>query len=200
MASLYASMCTRLKYGELLARFFFVAEELHDAHAADVFLQEGVDARDGRADAAIGVADFVAEDPGGHEDERHHREGGQRQAPVHVQHDEDEDDQQEGIVDHGGDAGGEEVVERVDVGGDAGDQAADGAAVIEAHRQTLQMVENFLAQVVHGFLADLLHHDALAGIAERSPRRAWPGRARTFRPGRARPRPRVISWCSAGSM
>ena len=52
-------MCTRLKLGELLARFFFAVEELHDAHAADVFLEEGVDARDGRADAAIGVADLV---------------------------------------------------------------------------------------------------------------------------------------------
>ena len=58
-----------VEVGELLARLFFVVEELHDAHAADVFLQKGVDARDGRADAAIGVADFVAENPSGHEDE-----------------------------------------------------------------------------------------------------------------------------------
>jgi hypothetical protein len=82
-----------VEVGELLARFFLVAEELHDAHAADVFLQEGVDARDGRADAAIGVADFVAEKPGGYEDERHDGEGCQREPPVHSQHDDDEDHQ-----------------------------------------------------------------------------------------------------------
>ena len=65
--------------------------------------------------------------------------------------------QQEGVIDHGGDAGGEEIVEGVHVGGDARDQAADRAAVVETHRQALQVLEDFLAQVVHGFLADLLH-------------------------------------------
>ena len=61
------------------------------------------------------------------------------------------------VVDHGDDAGGEQIVQRVDVGGDARDQAADRAAVEEAHRQALQVLENFLAQVVHRLLADRLH-------------------------------------------
>ena len=162
-----------VEVGELVAGFSLAVEKLHDAHAADVFLQEGVDARDGRADAAIGVADLVAEEPGGHEDEGHDGEGGQRQPPVHPQHDDDEDHQQEGVVDHRGDARGEEVVERVHVGGHARDQAAHGAAVVEAHRQALQVLEDLLAQVVHGVLADLLHHadlQVLEGEAQRQRR------------------------------
>ena len=53
---------------------------------------------------------------------------------------------------------GEEIVQRVNVGRDASDQAADGASIVEAHRQRLQTRENFLAHVVHCFLADVLHH------------------------------------------
>ena len=50
-----------IQFGELLARFALAVEELHHGHAADVFLQERVDARDGRADAAVGVAHVIAE-------------------------------------------------------------------------------------------------------------------------------------------
>ena len=35
------------------------------------------------------------------------------------------------VAEDGDEAGGEEVVQHVDVGGDAGDQAADGVAVVE---------------------------------------------------------------------
>ncbi len=157
-----------IELGELVAGLALAVEELHDAHAGDVLLQEGVDAGDGGADAAVGVAHAIAEHPRGKEDQRHHGKGGQRQAPVHLQHDEDEEDEQEGVVDHGGDAGGEQVIERVDVGGDAGDQAADRAAVVEAHGQLLQMGEDFLAQVVHGFLRDLLHDANLDVLEEKA--------------------------------
>ena len=92
---------------------------------------------------------------------RHHGESGQRQPPIHPQHDHDEHKQQKSVVDHGRDARGEQIVQRVDVGGHARDQAPDRAAVVEAHRQALQALENLLAQVVHRFLADLLHHPHL---------------------------------------
>ena len=53
------------------------------------------------------------------------------------------------------------IVERVHVGGDARNQPAHRAAVVEAHRQALQAFEDLLAQVVHRFLTDLLHHPDL---------------------------------------
>ena len=63
-----------IQFGELLPRFPLAVKDLHDAHAADVFLQERIDARDGRADAPVGVAHAVAEDPRGNHDQRQHRE------------------------------------------------------------------------------------------------------------------------------
>ena len=79
--------------------------------------------------------------------------------------------EQDEIVEHGDDAGGEQIVQGVHVGGDARDQAADRAAVEKAHGQALQMLENFLAQVVHGFLADPLH-DAHLDVLQRETRPA----------------------------
>ena len=61
------------------------------------------------------------------------------------------------IVEHGHNARGEKIVERVHVGCGARHQAAHRGAVEETHRQALQMLEDFLAQVVHRFLADPLH-------------------------------------------
>ena len=146
-----------IQFGELVLRFLFPVEQLHDAHAADVFLQERVDARDGRADAPVGVAHAIAENPGGDHDQRQHGEGGQRQAPVHLHHDRADAKQHDGVVGHGGDARGEQIVERVHVGGHARHQAAHRAAVEEAHRQALQALEDFLAQIVERLLADVLH-------------------------------------------
>ncbi len=57
-------------------------EELHHAHAADVFLGEAVDAGDGGADAAIALADVVAEEARDDQDQRQNGEGDQRQPPV----------------------------------------------------------------------------------------------------------------------
>jgi hypothetical protein len=60
-------------------------------------------------------------------------------------------------VNHGDDAGGEQVIEGVHVSGDAGHEAADGVAVEVGHGQALQAAKDFAAHVVHGFLTDALH-------------------------------------------
>ena len=54
---------------EFGAGFLLAVEELHDAHAGDVFLQVGVDAGDSGADAAVGVANEFAEEISDDEDE-----------------------------------------------------------------------------------------------------------------------------------
>ena len=58
-------------------------------------------------------------------------EGEQRERPAHPEHDADDEGEGEDVFEDGEDAGGEHFVERVDVGGDAGDEAADGVAVEE---------------------------------------------------------------------
>src|SRR6266446_1046740 len=143
--------------GEIGAGFLLAVEDLHDAHAGNIFLQEGVDLGDGGADVAVGVAHVVAEDEGDDQDTGKNGERVEGQARVHPEEQTGHDREEEKIIDHGDDAGGEEIVEGVDVGGDASDQAADGVAVEVAHRQALEVRENSGAHVVHGLLADALH-------------------------------------------
>ena len=83
-------------------------------------------------------------------------------------------EQQHEIVEHRDDAGGEEIVQRVHVGRRARDEPPDRGAVEEAHRQALQMLENFLAQVVHRLLADPLHDPHLDVLHSEARRAARP--------------------------
>ncbi len=100
------------------------------------------------------------------EDERKDGEGEQRQPPVDVEHDDGHDGEGEEVVDDGEDAGGEHLVDGVDVGGEAGDQAADGVGVEEADVHALHVAEDVAAQVEHDFLAGPLHQVGLDEFEE----------------------------------
>ena len=56
--------------------------------------------------------------------------------------DDDEAEHQQIAQDHE-QAGGEQLVQRIHVGGDAGDQAADGVVVVEGQIQALQVGHHF---------------------------------------------------------
>src|SRR5437016_353424 len=151
---------------EFIHGLAFAVEELHDAHAGNVFLEESVDAGDGGADAAVGVAHELAEDHGYDQDAGEDGESVQGEAAVNLEEEHGHDHEEEEVVDHGNDACGEKIVEGVDVRGYARDQAADGVAVEVAHRQTLHVAEYFAAHVVHGLLADALHDANLDVLGE----------------------------------
>ena len=76
---------------KVLVGALLAVEELHHGHARDVFLGEAVDARNGGADAAIALADVVAEDTGDDQNEGQHGEGEQRQPPTDGEHDDGHD-------------------------------------------------------------------------------------------------------------
>ena len=61
------------------------------------------------------------------------------------------------IAQDGDQAGGEQVVQHVHVGGDARDQAPHGVAVEKGHVQFLQVRHQLPAQVEHGALPGVLH-------------------------------------------
>lgn len=105
----------------------------------------------------IGVADVMAEDVGNDEDARENRERIKSEPPIDFEKDRGHNREQEEIIDHGYDAGGEQIIKGVHVGGDPGDQTSDRIAVEIAHRQSLQVRENSGTHVVHGLLADALH-------------------------------------------
>ncbi len=92
----------------------------------------------------------------------------QRQAPVHLQHDEQNADEHEHVFKDRHHAGGEHFVERVHVGGDAGDQTADRVAVEEADVHALQVAKDLAAQVKHDLLPGPLHEVGLQEFQEES--------------------------------
>ena len=152
--------------GEVVEGAALAVEELHDGHAGDVLLREGVDAGGGVALAAIAVANVTAEDAGDVEDGRDDRDGEQRQRPAHAQHDDDDEGEDEDVLEDGEHAGGEHLVERVDVGGDARDEPADGVVVEEGGRHALQVAEDLAAQVEHDLLAGPLHEVGLEELEQ----------------------------------
>src|SRR5208283_1969655 len=93
-------------------------------------------------------------------------EGDQRQPPVDGEHDGGHDDEVEKIVDDGQHAGGKHVVDGVHIGGEAGDQAADGVSVKEADVHALHVAEDVAAQVEHDLLAGPLHQVGLDKLKE----------------------------------
>ncbi len=96
-----------------------------------------------------------------------------------AEHHDGHDGEVEEVVDDGQHAGGEHFVDGVHVGGDAGDQAADGVGVKEADVHALHVAEDVAAQIEHELLAGPLHQVGLDEL-ERDRRRA-------ARPGRSRP-------------
>ncbi len=152
--------------GEVVVGARFAVEELDDAHAGDVLLHVGVDVGDGGADAAVGVADVAAEDAGDVEDGGNDGEGEEGERPAHAEHDEDDEEEDEDVFKDGKDAGGEHLVDGVDVGGDAGDEAADGVAVEEGGLHALDVGKDFAAHVEHDFLAGPLHEVGLEELEQ----------------------------------
>ena len=130
----------------------------------------------------------VAAEPLRHQhDQRQHREGDQRQPPVHPQHDADDADQHERVAEHRDHAGREQLVERVDVARDARHQPADRVAIVVGHVEPLQVAVDRHPHVEHDALADHLrdpglreleHEDAGEHGQEQQPRpRPTPARS-----------------------
>ncbi len=84
-----------------------------------------------------------------------------RHAPVHPEEHADDADEDEDVAEDGDEAGGEEVVERIDVGRDPRHETADGIAIEELQIEALQVPEDLLAQVVHDVLTHQVHQHHL---------------------------------------
>ena len=111
---------------------------------------------------------MLAEDRGDDIDERQHGKGDQRQLPAHVEHDGDDAGEHEYIFENGYHAGGEHLVERIHIGGDARDQPADRIAVEEGHVHVLQVAIDLAAQIEHYLLARPLHQVGLREFKDKA--------------------------------
>ncbi len=95
------------------------------------------------------------------EDQRQHGEGDQGQPPVHAQHDDDDQDENEHILEDGEDPGGEHLVQRVHIAGQPGDQPPHRIAVEKAYVHALDVAEDLAAHVEHDLLSGPLHQVGL---------------------------------------
>ena len=157
-------------FGEFVVGAALAIEELEHRHATDVFLQVRVNPGDSGADAAVGISHLDAENLRGVGDERKHSKGDERQLPIHCRHNENNSDQHKDVFENRNNARGEHLVEGVDVGGDARDQAADRILVVEADVHVLQVAEDLAAKVEHDFLSDPLHEIGLGELQNKAER------------------------------
>ncbi len=154
---------------ELREARVLAVEQLHGAHARDVLLQHRVDARDPDAHLAVERAHVRPEPLRDNGQQRQHGEAHQREPPVHQQQGDDDACERQHVAEHRDNAGGEEIVERVDVGSHACHEAADGIAVVVAEVELLQMAVNLAAQVEHDLLPDLLQRVGLVEFQHEQP-------------------------------
>ena len=110
----------RLRSCNWVVLFLFPAERLDHADARKAFGDEAVDARNERLHLhKIAVQRAPAQERDD-QDQRHGREGHQRQPPVHVEHHHDDADQQEDVPEQADEHVVVEFVERLHVVGGAG--------------------------------------------------------------------------------
>ncbi len=125
----------------------------------------GVDSRDGNADAPVALLHAAAELDGDQNHQRHHgqQQAGHPRAELH--HGRHHEHQHQQIAQNHQQAGREQFVECVDIGGDARDHASHRIAIVESDIQPLQVRHQLAAKIEHGFLPDPLHEVLLAEIA-----------------------------------
>ena len=151
-----------IQLGELLSGFPFAIEELDDGHTADVFLKEAINPRDSGSDSPIGLANAIPEEICENDHERKRRKCGQSENRIPPEQKYRQAKELHKIVEHGDNTRGEQVVQGVHICGRTRYKPPDRAAVEKAHGQSLQVLENFLAEVVHRFLSDRLHDSHLS--------------------------------------
>ena len=144
-----------IERGELLGRILLPAEQLDHPHAREAFLQIRVQPCQPDPDVAERFSHSAAEDCRGEPDQRNDRERHQCQTPVHQQHHRHDRQQREHIAEHGDHPGGKQLVQRLDVRGHPGHQAAYRVPIEIADAEPLQMGEDLHPEVVHDPLPDV---------------------------------------------
>ena len=137
------------------------------------FLQLGQRGADAVADVEVGLVRVALELHAGDEHGRQADEAEEQQLPRHGGEHEHRHGQQEPVADEHQQAHLHELLQRVDVARHAGHDHARLLAVVERHRQALQVVEHADAQVPQERLADAAdepHLPAIGDVRRRSPR------------------------------
>jgi hypothetical protein len=152
---LHVRLAVALGYGaEVLHVRALAREGLDDPHARDVLGERRGDQAQPLAHGRVGAGRAEAEDPGGDAHERDHDQRRQREPPVEDEEQDRRAEERERVLHEAGDAIGDELVDRLDVIGQAADDHTGSIALVEAEREALEVVEEAVAQVGQDSLAD----------------------------------------------
>ena len=135
----------------------FLAEQLHHRHADDVFLDEGVQHGDTGPHLAVDDAHSAFEDHGDGEQRRQNRERHERNTPVEVDEYTHDADEHENVAEDRDHARREQLVERIDVRGNAGDQTSHRILVEIRRVKLLQVRKDLTPHVGHDSLPGHVH-------------------------------------------
>ena len=101
------------------------------------------------------------------DDQWQYGQGEQGERPAHGDHDGDDVGEREDVLKDGEDAGGEHLVQGIDVGGDAGDEATDRIAIEKGDVHPLEMAEDLRPEIEHDLLAGPLHEVGLDELEQK---------------------------------
>jgi hypothetical protein len=134
---------------DLLAR-----ERLDDPHAGDVFGERGGDEPEALPDGSIGAGRVAPEQHRSDTHDRDHREGRERQAPVEDEEENRRADERQRALDETRNAVGDQLVECLHVVRQPADDHAGAVPLVEAERQSLEVLEQVQPEVGQHPLAD----------------------------------------------
>ena len=127
----------RVGRGERGVVALFAAEGVQHAHARERLLQAGGHVADAIAHQRVGDRRTGAKDERRDDQERHDAQGGQREPPIEDEEEADGTHEGQRVRDQGGDAVGDELVERIDVVGEAAHDPAGTLAAEEVEAELL---------------------------------------------------------------
>ena len=139
----------------------FAVEQLDHPDTRETLLQERVHACQTVPDVPVCGPDARAEDEGGPGDEGEHAEGDQGQVGVHAEHRGHDEEQHEQVPKDRDQSRTEQLVQGLDVRGDAGHEPAHRVPVVEPQVELLELPEDLRAEIVHHPLAQPRRHERL---------------------------------------
>src|SRR6266536_3484317 len=119
-----------------------------------MFLEKGKDPRHARAYQVVTRACAFTKPRGRGEKHWHREQRHQRQAPIHISHNSDNGHDHDQVAKQVGNAGGQQFVQRVNVGGQPRHDATNRIAIVISHLLVLQLVIDLATQIEHYVLAD----------------------------------------------
>jgi len=145
---------------EVLGRLL-APEALHHADPREGLLQGREHVGDALAGAPVGACGVDAKERGADRERREDHERQQRQLDVVGEEDHDHPDEREAVDHERGDAVGDQLLQRLDVAGEAAHRATGGGALVVTDLEAHQVPEGVGAQVEQHALADPAREEGL---------------------------------------